>query len=481
MNALSASSLATFYGLRSDTNFETLFSTEKRRTSDFDVALTELKEAARGGNLNSLDMLMDIARGDDGDAKQIESFLFGLFSDPPYGREYLAQEVAHRAAMAQAFIKPHDQPDGLNPNGVSKLLYMAGSQENNVERRTALSRQFCDSLNLEAEPNIWNTNRYITGEELDADLTRWERDIKDRNSVKNACLPSFGKTVSIADYKPSVRPQWHLTPVLVDEHFVLVCDKSPQDTPRETVVFSSMRLNDLQKALILSQCPDAKISEAPLQEHVPNGCGLFVRAAREHLANDPARYIAWANPLQALTNLIQKWSQMSPQQLSAFNVNGRRQMFGQLLDTTAHAGLASAAPHTEVFNSRDEAPALQRDGERNAKSSGVMSNELREKLRVKLVEEGTLKQWGLLLLSEDAKTRSRAIQKIVKIAIAGGPTSQEAEAMLFKNFANPPNSIPGLREMIAEKVQKSVAGKPQLLAGKLLDMARFESKGAAQR
>lgn len=283
--------------------------------------------------------------------------------------------------------------------------------------------------------------------------------MRNRNSVENACLPSFGKTVSIADYKPSARPQWHLTPVLVDEHFVLVCDKSPQDTPRETVVFSSMRLNDLQKALILSQCPDAKISEAPLQEHVPNGCGLFVRAAREHLANDPARYIAWANPLQALTNLTQEWSQMSPQQLSAFNVNGRRQMFGQLLDTTAHAGLASAAPHTEVFNSRGGAPAFQRsrpesnsvgpyqaDGERNAKPSRDMSKELREELRVKQLEEGILQKCEALLLSDSADTRSTAIQEIVRIAIARGPTSQQAEAMLLKYFDKPPNSIPGLRE-----------------------------------
>lgn len=87
---------------------------------------------------------------------------------------------------------------------------------------------------------------------------------------------------------------------------------------------------DLAQALGLEKDKIAVI-ELDMQRHAPNGCGVFTVEAFKRVSANPT------NPGKALTDFKDEFARKRQDEQARFNTDGRRQMFGALIDAAAGA------------------------------------------------------------------------------------------------------------------------------------------------
>lgn len=420
------------YGL-SPGRFADLKSTDPQRQAE---ALRALEDTVRlGNNLQSLDLLIDIARGDNEAGRLAESMVFDLFAHPPRGHEWLAGEATQRVAQAHDRPRHHAEPDKLGPDARGgKLLYMAGSQASPATR-ASLSKQFA---HLDPGPDLWSKSRPISSGELNAD-----------RAANKQLGKNFGAATTLEAHQYTSTPDWKFTPLEVQGKWVLVGERNT-DGLGEAVIFSPHKLDAYDREVLDNSWFKVKFIEAPMAERVPGGSGVFVRAARADLANELAQ---GKDPVATLEMTAKAFSRMSTSDCDELNTMGRRRLHAALLEHPPQA-----APRPSPLPS--------------ARASQKQIDRLQERsLHTQL--QGLLKETNT----------EKSIKSIVKKAHVDDSLGRTAEALLFAAFTHPTEkSVPAkiAKGILQEGPDAKAVTPAQLLShgGKLFYMAGSEMKEA---
>ena len=338
------------YGL-SATKFNSLFAEDSSQIDK--SALDDLAKGACSGNKNSIDLLHNIALRTDGIGKRAESILFDLFSgktpaNPGVAKDIQAASLTLYELKSTAQGKPIAQEQKLSQP--SPLLYMAGAaaepgSQYRAEIKNLFERVSGQSQDREAQvgesDDVWGTNRYVMDDELAMTVKTLELKEDPRLSFNKPMLIDFFVDMfveKVADSGDNPLKSREYFPINVGGHWMLL-GVYEVDNVKKAVLFNS------QPELIDTQNANAQIGEAVsrvgvlpenfvkieinLQEHVPNGCGLFVNAAMQHLAEHPEQ-----DPAEALACFVSLLPD-NEADLAQFNINQRRQLYGAWLASQA--------------------------------------------------------------------------------------------------------------------------------------------------
>jgi len=337
-------------------HFDSLFSanaTEVRNSK----ALENLANYAKDGDQNSIDMLFNVALRNDEAGKKAEDILFDLFSGKTAdSRPGVADDIMQASQkLYEAFSKADPNKGFAQTKKLkepSPLLYMAGASatlskdlKNDINqvfaKASGVAQSPYESLN---EAAIWDKGRLITHDEIAAAARTIESASHQARSISlNAPMglvqPDTGDNLladvlseKILNNNPDGFAKLECFPINTGNHWVLFGIDSSK---KEAFIFSSSPLQEsirvtLNQAAVIAGVDPKKIEyvEKDLQSNVPNGCGLFVREAMKRLANhqDDSK-----SPAQVLNNFAQEFSTTSAEDQTRFNIESRRQSYGEYL------------------------------------------------------------------------------------------------------------------------------------------------------
>ncbi|GAB1441158.1 SPI-2 type III secretion system effector deubiquitinase SseL [Providencia sp.] len=306
-----------------------------------------LARSAGDGNLNSIDLLHNIALRQDSEGRKAENILFDLFSGKLPGKKGIDKEIQKTSKVIyqsthhkEAFIKP------------SKLLYIIGSAiENQAAKLDIINLiKACFPKELPSgspeELNPWSPSRMTMSEEINSaiddinDLSEditinhalglyATQDLQQRNN--NQLIDIIAEKIINKNFN-----QYELIPVNTHEHWILLMAyKDPSSKKMKALVFNSFHpLNsDVREELIEVtkfmgvNNPDVIFIEGNLQTHVPNGCGLFVIEAIKQIVENHQ-----TDPVATLQTFHRDFVKQTKEEQEQFNRQRRQQLFSTYYD-----------------------------------------------------------------------------------------------------------------------------------------------------
>ncbi|MEZ2681900.1 MULTISPECIES: ElaD/SseL family deubiquitinase [Providencia] len=310
--------------------------------------LSSLAKSASNGNLESIDLLHNIALRQDSEGRKAENILFDLFSGKLPAKKGIDKEIQETSKKLYQLhlntkTKKHLKDSKLTTP--SKLLYIVGSAIEKVIDRLGLTKLLMK--NEPTESTLWDNNRMTTSDEIDA------------SNKNNPTLPSnmtvndsIGLTQSgynllaeIIEQKvlnSNTLNQFELFPINVnDNHWILFvlyqADPIHQsaNNKRKCILFNSYDnvSTDIRKEITVAAKKggvteeDITYIEGNIQQNVPNGCGLFVIAAMKQLTENIQQ-----DPYKTLKQFHQDFLNKTIYEQEQFNLHERRQLFSTYYD-----------------------------------------------------------------------------------------------------------------------------------------------------
>lgn len=305
-----------------------------------------LASSASDGNLNSIDLLHNIALRQDMEGRKAENILFDLFSGKRSGKQGIDKEIQETSKVLyqsthhkDAFIKP------------SKLLYIIGSTiENQASKRDTVNLlKACLPEETFSKPleelNPWSHNRMTQSDEIDSaikGINVLSEDITINHALGlYAPDPQQSNTNQLNDIIAEkiineTFNQYELIPVNTHEHWILLMIYKDSSTDEmKALVFNSFHplSLDVRNQLINSaelmgvNNPDVVFIEGNLQKHVPNGCGLFVIEAIKQFVDNNQN-----DPVATLQKFHNNFLMRTEEEQEQFNLHRRRQLFSNYYD-----------------------------------------------------------------------------------------------------------------------------------------------------
>lgn len=314
-------------------------------------ALASLAESAGDGNLNSIDLLHNIALRQDSAGKNAENILFDLFSGKRSAVKGIDKEIQKTSQVL--YQSQHHREVFKHP---SKLLYIIGSTLEKLDDKIELTNLFVQNLPpvLGNESNLWGNNRMITCDEIDS------------SNKNNPTLPSnmmvnspIGLIQSgdnlLAEIIEQKAPesvklkQFELFPINVnDNHWVLFVlyqadpihqpadNNQSANNKRKCILFNSYDnvSTDIRKEITVAAKKadvaeeDITYIEGNIQQQVPNGCGLFVVEAIKQLTENTQQ-----DPYDTLKEFQEIFIKKTMAEQKEFNIQNRRQLYSNYHDS----------------------------------------------------------------------------------------------------------------------------------------------------
>ncbi|OSN06416.1 hypothetical protein AU512_15140 [Lonsdalea iberica] len=321
--------------------FDELFSNNISRE-----ALSLLGQSATEGNLDSIDILFNLALRSDDIGNQSEKILFDLFSGETKGKKGIDKDIQQASLnLYYTAIKAKeknniDMEKLYSPSG---LLYMAGSAMPSKIQRQEASDLFTSVFSSQSseeqfdESDVWCSNRMVNTDELYAAIKNMHNDDVSINfpiSLSHAVdnINSLSEQLAEMMTTPHFLDKTELFPINTGEHWVLFgLYKDKSDGNIKGFVFNStIELREDVKEKFNSAADLAGVySEKNLtfingnmQENVPNGCGVFVAVLAGCLSTQPR-----LDPLDVLMNFIKEFNGWPAYDQAIFNIESRRQMY----------------------------------------------------------------------------------------------------------------------------------------------------------
>lgn len=317
-------------------------------TENVDVnTLNLLAESAADGNLDCIDMLLNLALRHDDVGGIAENILFDLFSGKTKGYIEIDKDIQ------QASLKLYEtacNAKGKNNESMSKfysqskLLYMAGSAMTNITQKQDASTMFRGRDRPQSQhetfdsSDIWSNGRMLMTDEVNSAMTgilsntdnlsfhfpigliepvNKTNNLSEQMADKIQCANAFEKA--------------EVFPINTGDHWVLfVLYKNRLNGKAECVVFNSFSglSKDIRKHFINSADmvgvaeENVRFIHGDMQENVPNGCGIFTIKAAELLSKNSER-----EPVDTLNEFVESFSKLSAEEQMLFNIQSRRQMY----------------------------------------------------------------------------------------------------------------------------------------------------------
>ena len=299
--------------------------------------LAFLAKSASYGNLESIDLLHNIALRQDSVGKNAENILFDLFSGKRSAVKGIDKEIQKTSRVL--YQSKHHREAFNHP---SKLLYIIGSTLEKLDDKIELTNLFVQNLPpvLGNESNLWANNRMITNDEIDS--TNKE---KIETSAKLTVNSPFGLARNDENQLSDIIAQkiisqdhinqLELFSVNIDNNhwilFVLYQDEVNNEI--KGVVFNSFHelapetKQKMTQAAELAGAKSIHYIEKNIQQYVPNGCGLFVhQAIKELIEHTPA------DPVEVLKQFQFSFLEKTIEEQQQFNIQKRRQLYSSYLD-----------------------------------------------------------------------------------------------------------------------------------------------------
>lgn len=307
--------------------------------------LDVLEKQAGNGNLNSIELLHNIALRQDPSGKKAENILFDLFSGKQQAKKGIDKEIQKTSGVLYQLYTDNKLASHFDDSKLkkpSKLLYIIGSSIKNLMDKIRLSSLlFKDD---KTGSTLWDTNRMVTSDEIDS-----------ANKVLNA-LPSnvtinsaMPLTLSGLDFlKENIEQkeknsqglnQLELFPINVHEHWIFLALYRDQLTQKTgSVVFNSftglapeIREQLMDAAQVVGAGDNMTFIEGNIQQYVPNGCGLFVLEAIKKLTENTQQ-----DPIEILKAFHEDFPEKSIEEQQQFNIQNRRELFSNYYDDQHH-------------------------------------------------------------------------------------------------------------------------------------------------
>lgn len=308
--------------------------------------LDELGKQAGNGDLNSIELLHNIALRQDPSGKKAENILFDLFSGKQPAKKGIDKEIQKTSeALYQLYNdkKLASHFDDSKLKKPSKLLYIIGSSIKNLMDKIGLSALlFKDDR---TESTLWDTNRMVTSDEIDSAnkaLNALPSDIT-INSSMPLTLSGFDflkENIEQKEKNSQGLNQLELFPVNAHEHWILLALYRDQLTQKtNSVVFNSftemapeIREQLMDAAQVVGTVDNMLFIEGNIQQFVPNGCGLFVLEAIKKLAENTQQ-----DPREILKTFHEGFQDKSIEEQQQFNIQNRRELFSNYYDAQPHS------------------------------------------------------------------------------------------------------------------------------------------------
>ncbi|MBQ0530617.1 ElaD/SseL family deubiquitinase [Providencia rettgeri] len=307
-------------------------------------ALASLAESAGNGNLESIDLLHNIALRQDNEGRKAENILFDLFSGKLPAKKGIDKEIQETSKKLYQLhlntkIKKHLKDSKLTTP--SKLLYIVGSAIEKVIDKISLTKLLMK--NEPAESTLWDNNRMTTSDEIDA------------SNKNNPTLPSnmtincsiglmqngYNLLADVIEQKilnNKTLDKCELFPININEnHWVLAVFYQPEHKQdMKCVVFNSYQnvspeiTNEIAKAAEKAGIIEKDITyiEGNIQQQVPNGCGLFVVEAIKQLTENTQQ-----DPYDTLKEFQESFIKKTMAEQKEFNIQNRRQLYSNYHDS----------------------------------------------------------------------------------------------------------------------------------------------------
>lgn len=313
--------------------------------------LAFLAKSASDGNLESIDLLHNIALRQDSVGKNAENILFDLFSGKRSAVKGIDKEIQKTSRVL--YQSKHHREAFNHP---SKLLYIIGSTLEKLDDKIELTNLFVQNLPpvLGNESNLWGNNRMITCDEIDS------------SNKNNPTLPSnmmvnspIGLIQSgdnlLAEIIEQKAPesvklkQFELFPINVNNnHWVLFVlyqadpihqpadNNQSANNKRKCILFNSYDnvSTDIRKEITVAAKKadvaeeDITYIEGNIQQQVPNGCGLFVVEAIKQLTENTQQ-----DPYYTLKEFQESFIKKTMAEQKEFNIQNRRQLYSNYHDS----------------------------------------------------------------------------------------------------------------------------------------------------
>lgn len=310
-----------------------------------------LKKPASDGDLNSIELLHNLALRQDKYGKQAENILFDLyigqpFSDKNRGVVKKIQDAAlalYRISVDKGMKNNTDMHKLRTP---SKLLYMAGAAADIGEKMT-LSRLYNQPQRAYSqheqldEQDIWDPARMITSDEINAVIKFYARNnnmpasnfpigLINPHSHENMLSQQINsQKESGCSFKPA-----EFFPINTGDHWVTFgLYRSPEDGQLHAVTCNTANpLSSQTKKHIIDSAQLAGVKnlnhivflEKNIQDNIPNGCGLLtVNAIKALIDNN------FQSPVEILETFLSSFSQYSVEEQEWYNLQNRYHIYSE--------------------------------------------------------------------------------------------------------------------------------------------------------
>lgn len=302
-----------------------------------------LGKSAADGNLDCIDMLLNIALRHDAVGQRAEDILFDLFSGQIRGKSGIDKEIQlaslklYELAQSARGKNNEDMKKFDSPSG---LLYMAGCAMSSVKKRLDISAIFNRGDYAQSEfeqldnAELWSDSRMLTTDDINAAMTYVIRNLSLNfpiSLINPANKSNMLSELICEKIKCYMLNGIEFFPINTGGHWILFgLYHGEDDRDFRCVVFNSCRgLNlNIKRYLVDAATLSGVLNEnicfidGNMQQNVPNGCGLFVIKAMEALSHAPEK-----NPVNVLKKFVDDFTKRSVEEQELFNIQVRRQAY----------------------------------------------------------------------------------------------------------------------------------------------------------
>lgn len=283
------------YGI-SESNFTELFSDRIQQINQ--SVFGELSSSASKGNQNSIDMLHNLALRNDTVGSQAERILFDLFSGTLPSTKGVDVDIKKSSLKLYESMDRSKFESGTNKlTQPSALLFIAGSAIEGISHiKENISSVFSQNEVSQSEfeqvemDDLWAPNRFVSDDELTASSAKLDLNGKVSSNRPLGLIDPVTKENKLSDImSEKLNSQYNiflnqaeLIPVNTGNHWVLFAAYKDSSEKIKSVVFDSRpplseeMLGKFKDTAAMIGAEELTYIVEDLQEHVPNGCGLFV-------------------------------------------------------------------------------------------------------------------------------------------------------------------------------------------------------------
>ncbi|EFV1551745.1 SPI-2 type III secretion system effector deubiquitinase SseL [Salmonella enterica] len=309
-----------------------------------DETLALLINEVENGDQNCIDLLCNIALRNDDLGHKVEKILFDLFSGKKHGSPDIDKKINQDCLMLYQTANndiAKNNTDFKKLHTPSRLLYMAGSAENDFSKKLEIAHIIIGDQIAQTDEeqvgveNLWCGARMLSSDELAATLGLVQESPPlsvnyPIGLIHPTTKENILRTHLLEKIAQSGLSENEIFLINTGDHWLLCLFYKLAQKVKCLIFNTYYDLNENTKQEIIEVAKIAGISESDevnfiemnLQNNVPNGCGLFCYHTIQLLSNAGQN-----DPATTLREFAENFLMLSIEEQTLFNTQTRRQIY----------------------------------------------------------------------------------------------------------------------------------------------------------